>query len=88
MEFSLFGERLEACYRAKGYDAASFAEALGISEKRLIAYLKDPSEMKLSYLREIRELLDVSIDYLAGRKDNPPDYLKESEFSESSQRGI
>lgn len=77
MNQELFANRLEACFRAKGYTKASFAKALGIRKKQLDSYLVDASRLKLSMIIKISMLLNVKLSYLVNENvvfnENPQD---------------
>lgn len=64
-----FGERLAALRKSKGFTRESFAEYLGISKYTLRNYELSVNEPGSSFLKQISEIFDVSIDYLMGATD-------------------
>lgn len=79
-----FGERLTELRKSKGYTRESFAEYLGISKYTLRNYELSVNEPGSSFLRQISDIFDVSIDYLMGLTNEKervlPYNLKASEY--------
>lgn len=67
---SIFSERLKECRRIKTTQKA-MADNLGISERAYQHYEAGTREPKIDIAEKIAGYLDVSIDYLVGRTDNP-----------------
>ncbi|RGC31523.1 LexA family transcriptional regulator [Hungatella hathewayi] len=66
-----FGERLIELRKAKGYTRESFAEFLGISKYTLRNYELSVNDPGSSFLKQISNIFNVSIDYLMGLTDEP-----------------
>lgn len=68
----IFQERLNEELKAKGWKQVDLCKAAGISSSQATHLMngrtKDPT---LTTAGKIAEALDVSLDYLAGRTDNP-----------------
>ena len=79
-----FGERLTELRKSKGYTREAFAEYLGISKYTLRNYELSVNEPGSSFLRQISDIFDVSIDYLMGLTNEKerilPYNLKSSEY--------
>lgn len=65
----IFQDRLREERKALGLTQRDMADKLGITQPSYIRYESGTSEPSLSRLVQIAEILDVSIDYLLGRKD-------------------
>lgn len=68
-----FGERLQAVLDAQGINRAELCRRTGLKSANLVPYMKPGSDRspKLSTAVLIANALGVSLDYLAGRSDNP-----------------
>ncbi len=65
----IFKQKLKEERINNGYTQAQLAELLGIKQPSYIRYEKGTSEPSLETLAAIADILDVSVDYLLGRKD-------------------
>lgn len=79
-----FGERLIELRKAKGYTREAFAEYLGISKYTLRNYELSVNDPGSSFLKQISDIFNVSIDYLLGltneKERMSPYSLKTSEY--------
>lgn len=67
-----FGERLISTLERKGLKQADLCKATGFKSGLISQLVTDPTrDPRLSTAAKIAEALDVSLDYLAGRTDNP-----------------
>lgn len=67
-----FGKRLNAILLNRGITAADLSRKLGWNSGVLSQYLNKPDrDPRLSTAVKLADALDVSLDYLAGRTDNP-----------------
>lgn len=82
-----FGERLIALRKEKGYTRESFAEFLGISKYTLRNYELSVNEPGSSFLKQISNIFNVSMDYLMGVTDEP-EVLKEFRLRPSEAEHI
>ena len=65
-----FGERLTQLRKENGFNTRSeFAEKLGIPSTTLRNYETDVREPGHTFLKQVAEILGVSVDYLLGLKD-------------------
>lgn len=69
-----FAERLKQARQDAGISQQSLVDATGIHLRQLGRYEQDVSEPTLPKLIAIADVLGVSIDYLAGRTDDPKLY--------------
>lgn len=80
-----FGERLVELRKSKKYTRESLAEQLGISKYTLRNYELSVNEPGSSFLKQVSDFFDVSIDYLMGMTDEKekirPYNLKASEYT-------
>jgi transcriptional regulator with XRE-family HTH domain len=67
----IFDERLIQCRKAKNITQTGIAEKLGLTYQAYSHYEKGRSTPPLDILIQIADILDVSIDYLTGRVDDP-----------------
>lgn len=81
-----FGERLIELRKSKSYTRESLAEKLGISKYTLRNYELSVNEPGSSFLKQVSDFFDVSIDYLMGMTDEKekirPYNLKASEYAQ------
>lgn len=81
-----FGERLIELRKSKSYTRESLAEKLGISKYTLRNYELSVNEPGSSFLKQVSDFFDVSIDYLMGMTDEKekirPYNLKASEYTQ------
>lgn len=79
-----FGERLSELRRDNGFTREAFAKYLGISKYTLRNYELSVNEPNSSFLKQVSDIFDVSIDYLMGATDEKerilPYQLKTSEW--------
>lgn len=79
-----FGERLMDLRKSRGFTRESFAKYLGISKYTLRNYELSVNEPNSSFLKQISDMFNVSIDYLMAATDEKerimPYQLKSSEY--------
>ena len=68
---SLFADRVKTLRIAINATQKDVADALGITVRGYQFYEKATKEPTLSKLSALADFFDVSLDYLAGRTDNP-----------------
>jgi len=68
-EMSLFSQRLVTAREQKGLKQSDLAETLGIGFKSVSHWENGRAAPNFSLLCRLADVLDVSIDYLAGRTD-------------------
>ena len=66
---SIFSERLKELRKESGVSQCFLAEHVGVTQQCISSWEKDKIEPTLSNLVLLAEVFNVSIDYLAGRKD-------------------
>lgn len=67
-----FGQRVNELLLKEGITPADLSRELGWNTGVLSQYMNNPNrDPRLSTAAKIAETLDVSLDYLAGRTDNP-----------------
>lgn len=66
-----FPERLKEIRNNKGLTQKQVAELIGITARNYQYYEAGGKEPTLSNLMALADALEVSMDYLAGRVDNP-----------------
>lgn len=73
-----FGKRLNTILLNRGITAADLSRKLGWNSGVLSQYLNKPDrDPRLSTAAKLAEALGVSLDYLAGRTDNPAGMCEE-----------
>ena len=66
-----FGERLEDLLQERNLTKEQFANKLGITRQTISEYINNPlKDLSFELVKKIAKELDVSIDYLAGYKNN------------------
>ncbi len=65
----IFQKKLKEERKNCGYTQARIAELLGIKQPSYIRYENGTAEPSLETLVAIADILDVSVDYLLGRKE-------------------
>lgn len=68
---SIFSERLTQLRKERGVSQAAIAKGIGVSSRAYQEYEYDKAEPRMSKLVSIADFLDISIDYLTGRTDQP-----------------
>lgn len=68
---TVFQERLRECRNKTGLSQLNMAAKLGIVFRSYRRYENGDTEPTLSTLVHLADYFDVSIDYLAGRTDEP-----------------
>lgn len=63
-----FGRRLKKCRDRKGMSREALSEVCGLHRQAVRRYERGEQEPKLSALVALADFLDVSVDWLAGRK--------------------
>lgn len=66
-----FPERLRLVRKSKNLTQKQICDAIGMSEPAYQRYEYGDREPAYKYLIALANFFDVSIDYLAGRTDNP-----------------
>ena len=79
-----FFEMLRNCRKNKKLTQKQMAELLDMTERGYQNYEIGRSEPDCSKLVEIADILDVSVDYLLGRTDNPDSHKHNLSQSSSS----
>lgn len=74
-----FGERLQKELDARKWSQADLCKRSGLKSGHIAPYLtnKKDRDPRLSTVIKIADALDVSLDYLAGRTDNPMGFCDE-----------
>lgn len=67
-ERSAFGERLYQARLKKGLTQVDVANALGITQPSYADWERKSLALKPEYLAKLSEILDVSLEYLVGKK--------------------
>ncbi len=60
------GMRIKQAIESRGFNQSEVARAAGMTEVSLSRYISDSREPKVSKLKAIAEVLDVSVDWLVG----------------------
>jgi len=68
---TIFSERLKELRLSKNTRQSDIAEAIGITPRAYQYYEASTKEPTLSKLTALADYFNVSLDYLAGRTDNP-----------------
>ena len=68
---SVFADRLKKARKAKGFTQKAMAERLDMQEASYQKYEYVMREPNHAITVKIADILDVSVDYLLGRTDNP-----------------
>ncbi|MBA4543963.1 MULTISPECIES: helix-turn-helix domain-containing protein [Thermoactinomyces] len=68
---SILGDRLRLARKRKGWTQAQLASALGVKESTVNRYENGGRQPDFEQLTNIANLLEVSLEYLAGRSENP-----------------
>jgi len=68
---AIFPERLKEARKAKGITQKTMAEYLDMTEQAYQKYEYAMREPNHEITVKIADILDVSVDYLLGRTDNP-----------------
>ena len=63
--------RIKDTREDKDIQQQTIAEKLGIKKTQYSRYERGVNEIPLHYLIQVAEILNVSIDYLVGRTENP-----------------
>lgn len=66
-----FGERLKILRNKKNISPSQIAEYLGLTERAYRNYETNKSTPAFHALIKLADYLNVSLDYLVGRSDNP-----------------
>lgn len=64
-------QRIKDTREDKDIKQGEIAEKLGIKQTQYSRYERGINEIPLHYLIQVAEILEVSIDYLVGRTNNP-----------------
>ena len=67
----IFAERLKQVRLAKGLKGPQLAEKISVSKAAISQFESGKSRPCLDVLARLADALDVSVDFLLGRTDNP-----------------
>lgn len=84
---SILGDRIRLARKRKGWTQADLASALGVSEPAVNRYEKGGRQPDVDQLVNIANVLEVSIEYLVGRSEDPniPDSKNKNERIENKK---
>ena len=68
---NILGDRIKERRKIKRLSGASLAEEIGISQRMISCYETGTKRPSTKTLEKLSEILEVSIDYLMGRTDEP-----------------
>lgn len=68
---SAFSQRLTQLRKERGLSQVAFAKEVGVSSRAYQDYEYGKREPQLTTLVRMADFFDVSLDYLAGRTDEP-----------------
>lgn len=68
MDIDEFSKRLKDCMIAKGFSCNGMARALGVSPVHVFNWTHAKNFPQLYYFDKLCDILEVSADYLMGRK--------------------
>lgn len=68
---NLFSQRLKVLRTSKGLKQSEISTKLEITERGYRNYELNKREPSLNVLIQLADILNVSVDYLLGRTDNP-----------------
>lgn len=72
---SVLGKRIREYRIKRGFTQAQMAEKLNMTESNYSSYERDKSKPPSDKLYQIASILNVSVDYLLGRSNDPePDF--------------
>lgn len=80
-----FGKRIQTILSIKNMTQRELSDKAGISEVTLSRYIHENREPKADILVNIANALNVSIDYLLGRVDDPDIKIIDSNLPEDLQ---
>lgn len=83
---SIVGDRLRTRREAAGLTLEDLAGQIGMNFQQYWRYEKGENAPSFETLRKIAEVLNVSLDYLAGLVDDPSGVLAESDLSGMERR--
>ena len=69
--YELFGERLMRARTLQGLTTREIGDAVGVNHSSITGAEKGRHALSLETLYRVSEALDVSVDYLIGRTDDP-----------------
>ena len=69
-----FNEHLRSIRKKKGYTQRQVASAIEITERNYQYYESGEREPSMGTLIALADYIDVSLDYLVGRSDDPHRY--------------
>ena len=69
INMKIFGERLKELRLEKGYTQNQIAKILNVSGNTIYAWENDKQEPSMHTLLNLREIFNVSLDYLFGKSD-------------------
>ncbi len=72
---SIFAEKLKALRKSRKISQKQLAENVGISSRAIQHFELDERKPSYDVLIAIADYLDVSLDYLVGRTDNPQSHM-------------
>jgi transcriptional regulator with XRE-family HTH domain len=68
---NIFASRLKQARKSKGYTQIHMANFLGVIERTYQHYEQGQTEPKLDAIHKLSDYLNVSVDYLLGKSDDP-----------------
>ena len=68
---NIFGERLRAVRKDRNFTTEQVAQALGITRRAYVNYEAGTRQPTIEQMVLLADLLNVSLDYLVGRTDDP-----------------
>jgi putative transcriptional regulator len=69
------GMRIKLARTRRGLNQAALARAIGISKNSMNLIERDRSNPAFAWVQKIAEVLNVSLDYLGGRKEQDTERL-------------
>ena len=84
------GMRIKLARTRRGLNQAELARAIGISKNSMSLIERDLSNTAFLWVQKIAETLNVSLDYLGGRKEQDTEALGSSlmEVFDRRERGL
>lgn len=76
-----FGERIAKARKQQKLSQKELADKLGIAQSTLAGYETGARKVTFGTLQEISNTLNITVDYLFGKTDNPNEYVLEESFN-------
>lgn len=80
IDMKLVGSRIRSARKHRNMSAEMLAEQLGIATESLLHIECGSRKPSLNTMYNISEILDVSMDFLAGRSDRPESIISQEEI--------